>query len=103
LRPGAAPDLLALIGRLPWRAARPQPWGLHEYTVRGPETEADYVLLFETIQRDGVFERWKGRKKRYLYPGDGRKYWSMTTHLPSTRIINRMLIADDIDRLQREG
>jgi hypothetical protein len=76
---------------------------LHEYTVRSPETEADYVLLFEAIQRNGVFERWKGRKKRYLYPGDGRKYWTMTTAVWHSRVINRMLIEDDLERLRREG
>jgi hypothetical protein len=95
--------MLAVIARLSWRAARPQPWGLHEYTVRSPETEAEFVLLFEAIQRDGVVERWRGRKKKYLHPGDNRKYWSMTTHLPSTRVINRMLIGDDIERLRAEG
>jgi hypothetical protein len=71
--------------------------------VRDPDNEASFVLLFEAIQRDGVVERWAGRKKKYLHPGDGRKYWSMTPHLPSTWIINRMLIEDDLDRLRREG
>jgi hypothetical protein len=99
----ADPDILAVIARLPWRTARPQPWGLHEYTVRTPASEADFVALFETIMRDGVFERWVGRRKRYLHPGDGRKYWAMTTAVWHSRVLNRMLIADDIDRLRREG
>jgi hypothetical protein len=99
----ADPDALALISRLPWRAARPQPWGLHEYTVRNPETEADYTALFGAIQRDGIFERWAGRRKRYLYPGDGRKYWAMSSELRFSRIINRMLATDDRNRLRREG
>jgi hypothetical protein len=76
---------------------------LHEYTVRSPATEADYIALFEVIQRSGVFERWAGRRKRYLYPGDGRKYWAMTTHEPSSRVLNRMLAADDEPRLRAEG
>ena len=75
----------------------------HEYTVRSPETEADYVALFNAIQADGVFERYKGRKKRYLYPGDGRKYWAMTTSLPYSRVLNRMRIEDDLLRLRAEG
>jgi hypothetical protein len=27
----------------------------------------------------------------------------MTTHLPSSRVINRMRIEDDLERLRREG
>jgi hypothetical protein len=101
----ADPDILAVIARLTWRAARPQPWGDHQYTVRvrdDPQREADFVALFEAIQRGGQFERWRGRKKKYLHPGDGWKYWSMTPFLPGTWIINRMLAADDLDRLRAE-
>jgi hypothetical protein len=50
-----------------------------------------------------MFERWKGRKKRYLYPGDGRKYWAMTSRVWHSRVINRMRIEDDLERLRREG
>jgi hypothetical protein len=62
-----------------------------------------YFGLFETIQRDGVIEHWKGNSKRYLYPGDGRKYRAMSTHSCQSRIITRMVAADDIGRLRREG
>jgi hypothetical protein len=75
----------------------------HEYTVRSTENEADYVALFEAIQVDGVYERYGKRRKKYLYPGDGWKYWTMTTHAPSSHILNRMLIEHDADRLRREG
>jgi hypothetical protein len=95
--------ILEVIARLSFRQARPQPWGAHEYTVRSPENEADYVLLFETIQRAGAFERWAGRRKKYLYPGDGRKYWAMTTAVWHSRIINRMKVDDDLARLRAEG
>jgi hypothetical protein len=74
----------------------------HEYTVRG-DNPPDYEQLFLAIQRDGVDERYGGRRKKYLYPGDGWKYWAMTTHLPSSRILNRMLIEHDADRLRKEG
>jgi hypothetical protein len=82
-------DALENIGRLQWQLAKTMPEIPHEYTVRSPETEADYVALFTAIQSDGVFERYKRRKKRYLYPGDGRKYWAMTTHLPSSRVLTQ--------------
>jgi hypothetical protein len=42
--------------------------------VRTAANEPDFVLLFEAIQASAVVERWAGRRKRYLYPGDGRKY-----------------------------
>jgi hypothetical protein len=69
--------ILQVIARLSFRAARPQPWGAHEYTVRSPENEADHVALWNAIEADGTFERWRGRRKRYLHPGDGWKDWHM--------------------------
>jgi len=78
----------------------------HEYTVRDKADgarETAYVLLFCLIQAEGVIERYKGRPKRYLYPGDGYKYWAMTTFAPHSRVINRMRVEDDIERLRREG
>jgi hypothetical protein len=96
---------LEIISRLSWRFAKTMPETPHEYTVRGkPEgNEADYEALYHDIQQIGVDERHNGRKKKYLYPGDGWKYWAMTTHLPSSHVLNRMLIKHDADRLRREG
>jgi hypothetical protein len=101
-RPSRRPKL-EIIAELQWRVAKTMPEIPHEYTVRSPETEAAYVALFEAIQSDGVVERYNRRRKRYLYPGDGRKYWAMTTHLPSSRVLNRMKIEDDLPRLRQEG
>ena len=78
----------------------------HEYTMRDKKDaarETAYVQLFHLIQADGVIERWHGRKKRYLYPGDGYKYWAMTTNEPQSRVLNRMRVEDDIERLRQEG
>jgi hypothetical protein len=96
-------DLLSIIGRLPFRVAKTMLHITHEYTVRSQQTEADYVALFEAIQEGGVFERYNGRKRKYLYPGDGRKYWAMTTAINASRILNRMKIEDDLPRMRREG
>jgi hypothetical protein len=93
---------LVIIGRLPFRVAKTMPHIPHEYAERSQETEAAYVALFNAIQNDGVVERYKGRKKKYLYPGDGWKYWAMTTFLPMSRVINRMKIEDDLERLRQE-
>jgi hypothetical protein len=97
-----AEHYLVIISQLPFRVAKTMPEIPHEYTVREPETEAGYVALFNAIQSGGVPERYKGRRKKYLYPGDGWKYWAMTTFLPMSYVINRMKIEDDLDRLRQE-
>ena len=92
--------IMAVIEQLQWHTAKTMPHIPHEYTVRGRDgSEEDYAQLSEAIERDGVFERWKGRKKRYLHPGDGWKYWNQPPH----PIINRMRVEDDADRLRHEG
>jgi hypothetical protein len=58
--------------------------------------EAAYIELFNRIQAHGVREyapARPGRRRylnRYWYPGDGYKYWAMTTSLRHalTQIIN---------------
>ena len=103
-------DVLAVIARLSFRAAKTHTrWGQpqipHEYTVRkpeAPEAEADYVALWNAIEKGGVVERFGRNRRRYLYPGDGRKYWHMGP-LYQSQVINRMLIEDDLPRLRREG
>jgi hypothetical protein len=61
----------------------------HWYVVRSAENEADYVMLFRAIAREGVNEKFGGRVYRYWYPGDGFKYWAMTTDVKQSHIINR--------------
>ncbi len=73
-------DILAVIGRLSFRFAKTMPWIPHEYTLSKEqstrELELAYSTLLTTIQRDGVQE-WFGKNnlRRYLYPGDGWRYW----------------------------
>jgi hypothetical protein len=57
--------------------------------VRTPANDADYVALFHTVQRNGVVERFGKRRYRYWYAGDGFKYWTMTTDVNQSRVINR--------------
>jgi hypothetical protein len=115
--PGPAPHpALAIIARLSFRKARAKDrWGNlqvpHEYTVRKdppeatPEQVADYFALYDAIQASSVEETWGSRRirRRYLYVGDGRKYWAMTVHKHESRVLNRMLIEDDVERLRKEG
>ena len=97
---------LALIEQLSFRVAKSMPELPHEYTVRDrtdDAREAAYVGLFDLIQAKGVIERYQGRARRYLYPGDGRKYWAMTDVEPESRVINRMRVENDTERLRQEG
>src|SRR5437867_1330751 len=93
----------AVIDSLSFRFARTMPEIPHEYVIRSPDNEAAYVALFSAIMEQGGYERWAGRHKRYLYPGDGWKYWAMTTELRESRVINRMKIEGDLERLRRGG
>jgi hypothetical protein len=73
-------SIRTVIESLSFRLARTTPEILHEYVIRSPDNEAAYVALFSAIMEGGVFQRWAGRDKRYLYLGDGWKYWAMTTN-----------------------
>lgn len=62
--------------------------------MRSPENEADYATLAQAILDHGVRERYVQKPRhpywnRYLYPGDGWKYWLMTTSVPHNRVLNR--------------
>jgi hypothetical protein len=96
-------SIRAVIESLSFRVARTMPEIPHEYIVRSPDTAVAYVALFSAIMEHGVYERWAGRQQRYLYPGDGWKYWAMTTELRESRVINRMKIEDDVERSRRGG
>jgi len=74
----------------------------HEYVKRTPENEERYVRLFENWKKFGVWGTWHRpngpRKYKYLYPGDGFKYWAMSTTIHpiearlASKIINRTRI-----------
>jgi hypothetical protein len=101
LSEAGARELRALIGRLVFVFAKTMPHIPHEYTVRSPENEADYVTLAQAILDHGLRERYVPEKPkrpywtRYLYPGDGWKYWLLTTSIGHSRILNRARVADD--------
>jgi hypothetical protein len=73
-------SIRTVIESLSFRLARTMPEILHEYVIRSADNEAAYVALFSAIMEGGVFQRWAVRDKRYLYRGDGWKYWAMTTN-----------------------
>ena len=84
------------LSRLEFKFAKTMPETPHWYVVRSPANEADYVALFHACQRDGVDEKFGGRRYRYWYPGDGFKYWTMTTDLARSQVINRAKVDDDL-------
>jgi len=91
-------SIRSVIDSLSFRFARTT-----QYVVRSPDNEAAYVALFDAIMEHGVYGHWAGRRHRYLYPGDGWKYWAMTTELQESRVINRAKIEDHPERLRQEG
>jgi hypothetical protein len=100
-------EILQAISRLTFVFAKTMPEFPHEYTVRKRALdEADYIALFTAIQERGVIERWKGRPGRYLYPGDGWRYWPMTAKLNPkiefNRHINRNRV-EEADKLRTAG
>jgi hypothetical protein len=91
------------LNRLTFKFAKTMPEIPHEYVVRTPENEADFVGLFHTVRQNGVDERWGRRAYRYWYAGDGWKYWAMPYDLPRCQIINRAKVDDDSKLLDDIG
>jgi hypothetical protein len=112
------PGIIAVIARLDFVYAKTMPHWPHEYTSRRrARDDADYVALFEAIMNDGIVRFWRGTQKRgkpgrYLEPGDGWVYWSMSAWrstgpegrhpLEVSRHINRCTLAEQ-DRLRAAG
>jgi hypothetical protein len=63
--------------------------------VRTPENQVAYVELFNAVQQHGVLEKFGRRSFRYWYAGDGFKYWTMTTDVDKSEIINRAKVDGD--------
>lgn len=75
------------IKGLEFRFAKTMPDVPHEYAMRlTTRNDGDYIALYDCIMRDGVIAFWRGcegkikkpRPARYLCPGDGWWYWSMS-------------------------
>ena len=73
-------DIMALIGRAPWREAVTyrDTWP-HEYVVIKKDGQEELLAAFcERIARgEGVDCEFLGQKRKYLFLGD-HKYWTMT-------------------------
>ena len=63
----------------------------HEYVVRTPENEADYVALFHLIIEAACM---RCRQYQYWYPGDGWKYWRMDNDIRYSRVLNRCRVVE---------
>jgi hypothetical protein len=96
-------EILAVIGRLSFQFAHTMADLPHEYTVRRKaQDDADYVALYEAIMAHGVLERWRGKKARYLYPGDGWRYWSMSARRSNKEGRHPLEISRHINRHRLE-
>lgn len=65
------------LKKLKWRFAKTMPEIPHEYVVRSSENEANFIELFQTINKHGRWGAFRGNRYRYWHPGDGFKYWTM--------------------------
>jgi hypothetical protein len=87
----APPDLppqFEMLSRLAFHFARSMAEVPHWWCKAGrePPRDEDFWALFEAINKFGVSEMWNGRRYKYLYPGNGFRYWHVG---PVYRIINR--------------
>src|SRR5258708_31114104 len=83
---------------LSFRFAKTMPDCPHEYAVRSPENEQEYVRMFEAVRQHGTWQRWRGRKRQYWYAGDGYKYWVMTDKVQYSRILNRTRVDEPTEQ-----
>jgi len=82
--------VLEAISRLEWTFARSYAASApHEYTRRRFSSDCDFRALFDAIQQSEVIERFNGVRYRYLRPGDGHQYWTMTGDIRKAILINR--------------
>lgn len=98
-------EILATIARLTFQFAKTMPESPHEYTTRKPENEVDYARLYQAVKDHGRWEKWGKNRYRYLYPGDGWRYWLLGPKY--SFLINRARAAGDheivLDRARAAG
>ena len=98
--------------KLAWTYAKTMPTCPHEYIVRGKTaSEEIYMKLFETIEKYGVVEYFYKTPRKYLYLGDGYKYWHMCGDMNAelgtkytiddSRVINRAVQENIYDNRER--
>jgi hypothetical protein len=86
------------LAQLQWTFAKTIPHIPHYYVARGKTAPEDlYVRLFTAIRCRGVDQRYGPCRNRYLYLGDGHKYWAMTGDVTKSRVINRDTMLDPKD------
>ncbi len=63
----------------------------HWYTNRKDWDGHAFNAIVRMIHEQGEDNQWRGRKRKYLYPGDGFEYWVMDKpdEVEKTVIINR--------------
>jgi hypothetical protein len=86
-----AAELREVIARLTFVFAKTLAWMPHEYVVRTADNQATYGELVAAIRRHGIPGQFRGRRYKYLYPGDGWRYWWMGPKYP---LINRAKLSD---------
>jgi hypothetical protein len=61
----------------------------HWYIVKATSDPEIYKALFDAWKAGRTWETFKGRRRGYLYLGDGYKYWAMEENYEDATVINR--------------
>jgi hypothetical protein len=89
--------LRIVAAALPWTFARTVPKQPHEYVVRGHTVPEDiHARLARAIRHYGADMKFGPWRNRYLFLGDGYKYWA-SPRIRSTVIINRDTVLNPKD------
>src|SRR5271165_738581 len=83
----------ALLDSLTFVFAKTMPENPHYWVKRTPENEKAYVTLFETIWRDGTWQKFRKSRYRVWCWGEWF-YWPMTKDIRQSIIINRQRLSD---------
>jgi hypothetical protein len=89
-----------VVAALRWTFAKTVPHTPHFYVVRGQTVPDEiFVRLFVAIRGYGIDQRYGSFKNRYLYLGDGFKYWCQPRDrdVRWARLLNRNDVLDPKD------
>jgi hypothetical protein len=84
------------VATLPWTFAKSVPHTPHFYIVRARVPDEIFIRLFEAIRTHGVDQYYAPFRNRYLYLGDGFKYWAQPRDhdVRWARLLNRNDVLD---------
>lgn len=92
-----AAGLRHLIGEMKWTWAKTYAEKAPHWYTRKRDDPERYAALFDAVQAYGIRGKFGKYYYRYLRPGDGMEYWTMTTSLDYSQVLNRAEIKSAAD------